>query len=158
MSRQLRRVRLNSVRRLERVLAVTSGLCKEVRSNGFATLERSDEFVSNVFDREADRVSRTFMRIQDLNLAGAGAAASQGAQKVEREAALQQNSAVARDGDHVALSGLTGSLGRTLAADSAQRAQRVESLAALYQAGNYKVDAGKVGGAMIQEAVSSHGG
>ena len=98
------------------------------------------------------------MRIQDLNLSGAGAAAAQGAQKVDRDAGAERGSAVARDADHVAFSGLTGALERTMAADSAQRAQRVESLASLYQAGKFQVNAGKVGGAMIQEALSSYGG
>jgi flagellar biosynthesis anti-sigma factor FlgM len=60
--------------------------------------------------------------------------------------------------DHVDLSSTLGSLSRALSSFSTSRTERVQALAAQYQAGQYKTDAGALSHAMVGAAVAGGGG
>ncbi len=95
------------------------------------------------------------MRVDDLNLAGSGAARSGQAgqaEQVERSTGSKPaERGLAGGADRVELSGLTDGLARVLQASCRERAARVERLAVEYAAGRYSVDAKAVSRAIVAE-------
>ena len=84
----------------------------------------------------------------------AGANRAQEARRTEElEAAGPRQAAGSSARDQVQVSRLAGSVANALEASSAQRSVRVERLAALYNSGEYKVDAAQVSRAMISNAL-----
>ena len=98
------------------------------------------------------------MRVYDNNLAGTSAAETsraQEAQKMDRSSQGQASRSGAAGSDHVELSGALGRLSRTLSSFQQDRASRVQSLAADYQAGRYRPDSTATSRAMVSEALSA---
>jgi flagellar biosynthesis anti-sigma factor FlgM len=102
------------------------------------------------------------MNVHDSNLRGAGLHLAEGplagpakTQAARAERASSQASAAAGDGrDGIELSGLARQL-QALAAESPERAARVESLARLYAEGNYRVDPESTAAAIIDDALGN---
>jgi hypothetical protein len=96
------------------------------------------------------------MRVYDRNITGGSAAeagrSSETAKVSPAEHGLQK-AAGNRSRDRVELSGTLERLSRALSASEGQRAQKVESLAAVYQAGKYSVPVEAVSHAMVAEAL-----
>ena len=98
------------------------------------------------------------MKVYDRNLTGAGAAETGKAQetaKADTGASRSSSRSGVGGGDRVELSGTLERLSRALDESGSQRAQRVESLAALYAAGRYRADPSAVSNAMVSEALVS---
>jgi anti-sigma28 factor (negative regulator of flagellin synthesis) len=100
------------------------------------------------------------MRIYDQNLNGAGAAqtgAANEVQRTDREGGARAHGATS-DRDRVELSSSLASLSRTLEAHHADRAARVQELAAQYQRGEYRPDSAATSRAMVGEALGAAAG
>lgn len=100
------------------------------------------------------------MRVQDRALGGSSAAETGRApetQRPEREAAARSGSPAGGAGDRVELSSTLGRLSEAIAAQNAQRAQRVEALASLYQSGRYQPSSQATSRAVVAEALSQEG-
>jgi hypothetical protein len=98
------------------------------------------------------------MRIYDTNLTGTSAAEtgrSQETQKIDRGSQGAASKTGGASSDHVELSGGLGRLSQTLSSFHQDRASRVQSLAALYQSGNYRPDSMATSRAMVSEALSA---
>jgi len=96
------------------------------------------------------------MRVNDHNVTGAAAAEAGRAQESQRPGrAGGSSSSVGSGGDRVALSSTLSSVSRALETHHSDRAARVQELAAQYQSGKYRPDAGATSRAMITEAVAS---
>ena len=95
------------------------------------------------------------MRVNDLNLTGASApetGRTQGSQAVERDTSSRSSAARGNSGgDKVEFSPLS----HVLQASASSRSARVDQLTAQYRAGQYQVDAARVGKAMVSEAITS---
>lgn len=100
------------------------------------------------------------MRIHDQNLNGAAASQTGGPQEVQRteRAGPARTGLSDGDGDRVEFSKTLGALSRALDADRSDRAARVEHLAALYRAGQYRGDPVAAAHAMISEALGAAAG
>jgi flagellar biosynthesis anti-sigma factor FlgM len=100
------------------------------------------------------------MRIDDKTSANLGAAGLNRAQATDAAAQSGASKAARKGGeassDRVNLSNLAESINQ-LDGTSPQREERVQQLAALYQAGKYEPNAEAVGGAMIDEAIGQSG-
>lgn len=100
------------------------------------------------------------MRVQDRAIGGSPAAETGRAletQKSERDTAARTGTTDAHQGDRVELSSTLGRLSQAVAAQSTQRAQRVEALASLYQSGRYQPSSAATSRALIAEALSPEG-
>ncbi len=98
------------------------------------------------------------MRVYDRNPAGAAAAETgktQESGKADAAGSRSSSRSGAGGGDRVELSGTLERLSRALGESGNQRAQRVESLAAVYAAGQYRADPNAVSKAMVSEALVS---
>jgi anti-sigma28 factor (negative regulator of flagellin synthesis) len=78
-------------------------------------------------------------------------------QRSERDAAARSGTTQGNPADRVELSSTLGRLSQAIAAQSAQRAQRVEALTNLYQSGRYEPSSQATAGALIAEALSPEG-
>jgi anti-sigma28 factor (negative regulator of flagellin synthesis) len=96
------------------------------------------------------------MRVYDRDLTGAAAESgrSQETHKADRGATTTSSQAGSASEDTVALSGGLASLSRVLASHGAQRAGRVQQLAAQFQAGSYQPDSLAISQGMVAEALS----
>lgn len=97
------------------------------------------------------------MRVQDSNNMGPAApeaSRAQESQKVDR-AGVARSGASDSSGDRVEFSSSLGRLAQALSTDSAQRASRVQTLAAAYQAGRYHADSQATSQGMITEALAA---
>jgi flagellar biosynthesis anti-sigma factor FlgM len=101
------------------------------------------------------------MKIYDLNLTGGTAAAESGraqeAQRLDRASGNRAGGAASGAGDRVEFSGALGRLAQAMSSFGADRASRVEALAAQYQSGNYRPDAAAVARGMVAESLSTGG-
>jgi flagellar biosynthesis anti-sigma factor FlgM len=95
------------------------------------------------------------MRITNENLTGASSAGTSSTQDAQKSGNSSSSSATASSGgDTVDLSSTMGSLSRAMQSFGSSRASLVQSLAAQYQSGTYKVDSAAIGRGMISEALS----
>jgi anti-sigma28 factor (negative regulator of flagellin synthesis) len=97
------------------------------------------------------------MRVQDSNNIGPAppkAGRAQEIQKIDR-AGASSSGAVDSGGDRVEFSSSLGRLAQAISTDSAQRASRVQALAAAYQAGRYRADSQATSQGMISEALAA---
>jgi len=85
--------------------------------------------------------------------AAAEAARTQEAQRSER--GDRASSSGASTGDRVEFSAGLGQLAHAISTYGAERAARVQTLAALYQSGGYQPDSAATSRAMVSEALSS---
>jgi hypothetical protein len=95
------------------------------------------------------------MRIYDRNLTGTGAAESgrpQETQKLDRETASRAASVT---GDRVELSTTLARLSQAISSFSSGRANKVQSLAAQYQSGNYRPDSLATSKGMVADALAA---
>jgi anti-sigma28 factor (negative regulator of flagellin synthesis) len=96
------------------------------------------------------------MKVNDPNLnslATTGASQAQGSARVRNQgSAGSASQGSGASGDDIHLSELVRSL-RSLAADSPQRQQHLESIARTYAAGNYQVNASATAGKIIDDAI-----
>ncbi|HEY1340541.1 MAG TPA: flagellar biosynthesis anti-sigma factor FlgM [Bryobacteraceae bacterium] len=100
------------------------------------------------------------MRVNERNLTGSAAPESgrtQEAQQVGRESGLRSGNRVDTGGDRVEFSSALGRLSRAMSAFQADRASRVEALAAQYQSGRYRADSGATARGMVAEALGAAG-
>ena len=100
------------------------------------------------------------MRIQDrtgLGPASAEAGRTSEAQRAGRENAGRSGASGSADGDRVELSSTLGRLSQAIAADGAQRADRVHALTANYQEGRFRPNPGVTSRAIVADALSAHG-
>jgi len=101
------------------------------------------------------------MRIYDVNLTGASgaeAARTQETQRTESAGSAGKSGASGSSGsDRVEFSSSLGNLSRIVASEGADRAARVQQLAALYQSGNYRPNSAATSRAMVGEALASAG-
>lgn len=74
-------------------------------------------------------------------------------QKTARDNAGRSSASGSAEGDRVELSSTLGRLSRALTADSTQRANRVQALAAEYETGRYQANAQATSHALIAEAL-----
>lgn len=97
------------------------------------------------------------MRVYDQNLNHAAAAQTGAAQETQRagRAGETRTHGTTGDGDRVELSTTLATLSRALDAHTADRATRVQELAAQYQAGAYRSDSAATSRAMISESLSA---
>jgi anti-sigma28 factor (negative regulator of flagellin synthesis) len=96
------------------------------------------------------------MRVNDHNVTGAAAAEAGRAQESQRSGrAGGSRPSSGSGGDRVELSSTLSSVSRAMEAHHTDRAARVQELAAQYQSGKYRPDAGATSRAMITEAVAS---
>jgi len=79
---------------------------------------------------------------------------AQETQKVDR-AGVDRSGTVDSGGDRVEFSSSLGRLSQAISTDSAQRASRVQTLAAAYQAGQYRADSQATSQGMITEALAA---
>jgi anti-sigma28 factor (negative regulator of flagellin synthesis) len=94
------------------------------------------------------------MKVTNQNLSGASAAGTSGAQEIQRSGGGSNSSAKAgASGDSVEFSSTLGSLSRAMESYGSSRESTVQSLAAQYQAGAYKVDSAAVSRGMISDAL-----
>lgn len=94
------------------------------------------------------------MRISDSNLSAVTTSAQQAAQAAAAGSAGRAGAAKAGTrGDQVQLSDLSSVL-KSLSAGSPERDARVSQLAAVHQAGNYRVDAAAVSRSLVNEAIA----
>ena len=97
------------------------------------------------------------MRVHDRNNMGPAAseaARAQETQKLDR-AGTARSGAVDSGGDRVEFSSSLGQLAQAISTDSAQRASRVQTLAADYQTGRYRADSQATSQGMISEALAT---
>jgi anti-sigma28 factor (negative regulator of flagellin synthesis) len=99
------------------------------------------------------------MKIYDRDLTGAGAAESGRSaetQKLGRESELAGRRSGGRDGgDRVEFSDNLERLSRAMSSYGATQTNRVEELSALYQSGQYRIDAAAVGKALVDHALAA---
>jgi len=96
------------------------------------------------------------MRISNSDLTGAAAAGAARTQEQQRsERAERGSSNSASTGDRVEFSAGLGQLAHSISTYGAERAARVQTLAALYQSGGYQPDSASTSRAMVSEALSS---
>ena len=99
------------------------------------------------------------MKVYDNNLSGTSSAQTglvQETQKPERAShSGRTGSARSSSEDRVEFSSTLGRLSQALAADTSSRAGKVQSLAALYQSGNYRPNSMGTSKGMVAEALSS---
>ena len=98
------------------------------------------------------------MKITEFNGADAASAANrtQDTQKTGRTGASQSGAANgAQSGDRVEFSSGLGQLSRAISSYGADRSRQVQSLAALYQSGNYHPDSAATSRSMISDALGS---
>ena len=98
------------------------------------------------------------VRIYNDGLAGAAASEAKRAEELSRTSGAGQTRAPGSLGsgeDQVSISSLSENLTTTNGVLDAQRVNRVQHLAALYQSGNYKVDAQQVSRAIVDDALRS---
>jgi anti-sigma28 factor (negative regulator of flagellin synthesis) len=94
------------------------------------------------------------MKVTNQNLTGASTAGASGAQEIQKSGAGISSTARANaGGDSVELSSTLGSLSRAMQSYNSNRQSMVESLAAQYQSGTYKVDPAAVSRGMISAAL-----
>ena len=97
------------------------------------------------------------MRIHDQNLTGATGAEMGRAQETQRssQTGTAESSRGAQSGDRVEFSSTLGLLARAISTDTAGRANRVQTLASLYQSGGYRSDSVATSRAMVTDALSA---
>jgi len=97
------------------------------------------------------------MRVHDPNLNGAAAAQTGGAREVHGagRSGATRPPGTAAGGDRVELSDTLGALSRSLSAYHADRAARVQELAAQYSRGEYRADYAATSRAMLTDAIGA---
>lgn len=101
------------------------------------------------------------MKVYDQNSTPTTALESSRAQATLRSGRQEGDSRTAGSGgsgDRVELSGTINSLGRALSSYAADRAARVQSLAAQYQSGAYQPDSLAISRGMVSEALAGSSG
>ena len=94
------------------------------------------------------------MKVTNQNLTGASMAGTSGAQQIQKSGGSFNSSAkTTAGGDSVDLSSTLASLSRAMESYSSSRQDKVQSLAAQYQSGTYKVDSAAVSRGMISVAL-----
>jgi|HubBroStandDraft_2_1064218.scaffolds.fasta_scaffold766837_2 anti-sigma28 factor (negative regulator of flagellin synthesis) len=94
------------------------------------------------------------MKVTNQNLTGASTAGTSGAQEIQRSGSGSNSSAKpGAGGDSVEFSSTLGSLSRAMESFGSSRQSMVQSLAAQYQSGTYKVNSAAVSSSMISEAL-----
>jgi anti-sigma28 factor (negative regulator of flagellin synthesis) len=94
------------------------------------------------------------MRVTNQELTGASTTATSSAQEIQKSGGnSNSNAKVNAAGDSVELSSTLGSLSRAMDSYSSSRQTTVQSLAAQYQSGTYKVDSAAVSRGMISAAL-----
>jgi anti-sigma28 factor (negative regulator of flagellin synthesis) len=99
------------------------------------------------------------MRVEDRNLNGASG--PQSGRTPETQPADRSGStsgtqvSESAGGDRAEISGLAARISKTVGAQSAERAHRVEMLARQYRAGNYNVNSQSASRGVIQDALGS---
>jgi anti-sigma28 factor (negative regulator of flagellin synthesis) len=102
------------------------------------------------------RYGETKMKVTNQNLTGASTAGTSGAQEIQKSGGGANSSAKTNaGGDSVQLSSTLASLSRAMESSSSSRQSTVQSLAAQYQSGTYKVDSAAVSRGMISAALGS---
>lgn len=102
------------------------------------------------------------MRVDNQNLNGAAGlqpgrpAETNPAEALGSTSSSHRNGAVG--GDHADISSLAENVSQTLAAQSVNRAQRIQELAAQYSAGTYRPDARSVSSAIVTDAIGGKDG
>ena len=97
------------------------------------------------------------MKVYDRALTPAETGNTQDVQKLGSGTGKSANRGADTSGDRVEFSGNLGRLSRTLSTYDTGRANRVQSLAAQYQAGAYQPDSAATSRGMISEALGSVG-
>ena len=100
------------------------------------------------------------MRIQDRTSLGPAAAETgrtSETNKTGRESTARTGASGSADGDRIELSSTLGRLSQAIAAQGAQRADRVHALAADYRNGRFHADPVATSRAMVTEALSAPG-
>jgi len=94
------------------------------------------------------------MKVTNQDLTGSSTTGTSSAQEIQKSGSgSNSNSKVNAGGDSVELSSTLGSLSRAMESDSSSRQSMVQSLAAQYQSGTYKVDSAAVSRGMISAAL-----
>ena len=96
------------------------------------------------------------MRIDNPNLNGAAGLQTGRAPETTPAEALGSTSSTrggSISGDHAEISSLAENVSQALAAQSVNRAQRIQELAQQYSAGTYRPSARSVSGAIVNEAI-----
>lgn len=103
--------------------------------------------------------SGVVMKIYDQNISGASASQTGRAQEAQNASRAGGNksegSKAGASGDQVEFSGTLSRLSRTIGTFETGRAERVQQLAAQYQAGAYRPDPAGTSRGMISEALSA---
>jgi anti-sigma28 factor (negative regulator of flagellin synthesis) len=96
------------------------------------------------------------MRVNEHNQTGASSEAgrAQETQRLDRGGS-SRTTVSGSGGDRVELSSTLASVSRATAAHDADRAAKVQELAAQYQSGQYRTDAAATSRAMVSEALAS---
>lgn len=97
------------------------------------------------------------MKVYDRALTPAETGQTQDVQKLGSGTGKSANRGGDTSGDRVEFSGTLGRLSRTLSTYDTGRANRVQSLAAQYQAGAYHPDSAAISRGMISEALGAAG-
>jgi anti-sigma28 factor (negative regulator of flagellin synthesis) len=94
------------------------------------------------------------MKVTNQNLTGASTAGTSGSQEIQRySGGSSSSSKTGASGDSVHLSSALGSLSRAIESFGSSRQSMVQSLAAQYRSGSYKVDSAAVSRGMVSEAL-----
>jgi anti-sigma28 factor (negative regulator of flagellin synthesis) len=97
------------------------------------------------------------MRVDNRNLTSATPTVSRRAQETEKSGRNQGvrtgTAATDKTGDRVELSSTLEALSRAMSAFGAERANRVQALAAQYQSGSYHADSAATARGMVSEAL-----
>ena len=98
------------------------------------------------------------MRIDDRNTVGPAATETGRTPETSKTDRAAGGGSGAGDsgGDRVEFSSSLGRLSQAISADSAQRASRVQTLAAVYQSGRYHADSQATSQGLISEALAAH--
>ena len=96
------------------------------------------------------------MKIYDSNTGGIPAGAAQRTQETpQTDRTTGRSTPAGGNGDRVEFSGTLGRLSRVLSTFQADRANRVQALAAQYQSGTYRTDSAATSRALIAESLGS---
>ena len=97
------------------------------------------------------------MRVEDRNLNGAGGSQPGRAAGVDETGRTGSPAGgqvtEAAGGDRAEISSLAGTVSQAITAHAAERAQRIEKLAAEYRAGHYNVSARSASQALVRDAL-----
>jgi anti-sigma28 factor (negative regulator of flagellin synthesis) len=102
----------------------------------------------------AERYGETKMKVTNQDLTGSSTTGTSSAQEIQKSGSgSNSNAKVNAAGDSVELSSTLGSLSRAMESYGSSRQSMVQSLAAQYQSGTYKVDSAAVSRGMISAAL-----